>query len=534
MIETAIVGGGLCGLAIAAQLRRRGEDFELYEARQRLGGRILTVDCKTSGLAIDLGASWFWPDNQPLIAGLLDELGLDSYPQHDEGAALRLAEADKKPEKIEVAGGVHGGARKIAGGAQKTIEALRGQLPAEHVHLGAALQSLSDGGDHVVLHFLQDGKPLVVKARRAVLALPPRLADERIAFEPALDQSVRQAMRDAPTWMAATAKAVATYEKPVWREAGQSGNAFVSHEQAVFDEIFDACDAEGRQGALGGFLALGPELRQSFQVGLPLLMQSQIEQVFGSDLVERENHFQDWATEGETCSTLDRENGREEHKSAAHPALRRALWAGKLHLGGSETAARQGGYMEGALEAARRITRDISRPARGDAGEDAMAVAGEDVNAASLRRFAAWVEGQNDLAFDDYRRRLNASLAAQNKTQLTQRAMLAAVEHVFAEALKRLEALPFDLAGVAVEQGRCALTPLAQKPFADFLRQFNDDVVAFNGTSCALSNFPDEHHLARDYQQAIFRDLAAAWTEFSLAGNRLLLAKGESRIRAAS
>jgi monoamine oxidase len=210
------------------------------------------------------------------------------------------------------------------------------------------------------------------------------------------------------------------------------------------------------------------------------------------------------------------------------------LWAGKLHLGGSETAARQAGYLEGALEAARRISRDILRQSQGGAGDDAPAIMGEDANAASLRRFASWVEGQNDAAFDDYRRRLNASLAAQNKTQLTQMAMLATVEQIFAEALKRLEALPFDLGGVAVEQGRCALTPLAQRPFADFLRQFNDDVVAFNGTSCALSNFPDEHHLARDYQQVIFRDLAAAWTEFSLEANRLLLAKGETRVRAAS
>ncbi|MGO9392488.1 flavin monoamine oxidase family protein [Rhodoblastus sp.] len=533
MIETAIVGGGLCGLAIAAHLRRRGETFELYEARQRLGGRILTVDCKTSGLAIDLGASWFWPDTQPLLTALLTDLGLDSYPQHDEGTALRLAEADRKPEKIDVAGGVHGGARKIAGGAQKTIDALRSQLPEERIHRGAALTGLRDGGgDHVVLHFLQDGKPLVVEARRVVLALPPRLAEERIAFEPPLDEPMRQAMRDAPTWMAAMAKAVATYEKPVWREAGQSGNAFVSHEQAVFDEIFDACDADGRAGALGGFLALGPELRQSFQVGLPLLMQSQMEQVFGDALVERESHFQDWATEEATCSALDRENGREEHKSAAHPVLRRALWAGKLHLAGSETAARQAGYMEGALEAARRVSRDILRQSQGDA-EEAAAV-NEDINLASLRRFEAWVDGQGDAAFDEYRRRLNASLAAQNKTQLTQMAMLATAEEIFARALEKLEALPFDLGGVAVEQGRCALTPLAQKPFGDFLRQFHDDVVAFNRTSCALSNFPDEHHLAKEYQQAIFRDLAAAWTEFSLSANRLLLAKGESRARAAS
>jgi monoamine oxidase len=527
MLETAIVGGGLCGLAVAAHLHRRGETFALFEARQRLGGRILTMDCKVSGLAIDLGAAWFWPDNQPLMSALLAEMGLESFAQHDEGAALRLSDADKKPEKIEVAGGVHGGARKVVGGAQKTIDGLREGLPPGAVRLGCVLTALRDCGDHVVLSLLQDGAPMVVEARRVVLALPPRLAEERIAFEPALDEAMIQAMRDAPTWMAAQAKAVATYEKPVWRAAGQSGNAFVNHEQAVFDEIFDSCDAQGSQGALGGFVALNADLRQAFAVGLPLLMRSQMEQVFGADLTEREQFFQDWATEGQTCSALDRERGREEHNLAAHPLLRRALWAGKLHLGGSETAARQAGYMEGALEAARRISRDIMRYA--PAGDEEATLAGESVNAASLRRLKIWVEAQGDAAFDDYRRRLNALLAGQEKTQLTQRAMLGAAEAVFAQALRKLESLPFDLTRVAVEQGRCALTPEAQKPFGDFLRQFHEDVVAFNRTSCALSNFPDEHHLAKNYEQAIFRDIAAAWTEFSLAANRLLLAKGEQR-----
>lgn len=417
MLETAIIGGGLCGLATAAHLRRRGERFAMFEARQRLGGRILTIDCKTSGLAIDLGAAWFWPDNQPLITALLGELGLESFAQFDEGTALRLSEADKKPEKIEVAGGVHGGARKIAGGAQKMIDALRRSLPADALHLGCVLTALSDCGDHVALSFLQDGKPMRVEARRVVLALPPRLVEERIALQPGLDEATIQAMRDAPTWMATQAKAVATFDRPVWRAAGHSGNAFVSHEQAVFDEIFDACDADATQGALGGFLALDANLRQSFAVGLPILMQSQMEQVFGSELVEREQYYQDWATEDQTCSAMDRKMGREEHRSAAHPALRRALWEGKLHLGGSETAARQAGYMEGALETARRVSRDILRRTQRDTDEGAQA--GEDVNAASLRRFSTWVEGLGDAAFDDYRRRLNACLAGQDKQQLT-------------------------------------------------------------------------------------------------------------------
>jgi monoamine oxidase len=529
MLDTAIVGGGLCGLALAAQLTRRGRDFELFEARQRWGGRILTIDCKLSGHAIDLGASWYWPERQPLLTALLSELGLESFAQFDEGAILRLSEADAKPEKIEVAGGVHGGARRIAGGAQKVIEALRRELPQDRLHQDCRIVGLRDGEDHVVLTIDEGGSTRVVEARRVVLALPPRLAEERIAFAPALDETMRETMRDAPTWMAAQAKAVTTFGNAAWRESGQSGNAFVTHEQAVFDEIFDASDARGAEAALGGFLALGPELREAFRVGLPILMHSQFEQVFGIPLEGREHFYQDWANDAETCSALDRERGREEARTTANPMLRRALWGGRLHLGGSETGSRQAGYMEGALEAAQRIGRDIIRDTAVEDESNAPAP-GETVNEASLRRFSAWVERQGQGVFEDYRRRMNASLATQAREQITQRAMLSAAEAFFGQALGKAESLPFDLAGVAVEKGRCALTPLLQQPFSDFLKQFFDDVAAFNSTSCALSNFPDEHRLAKEYQQAIMRDIAAAWAEFSRDLNGLLLGKGQPQL----
>ena len=524
MLDTAIVGGGLCGLALAAQLARRGRDFELFEARQRWGGRILTIDCKLSGHAVDLGASWFWPERQPLLTALLAELGLESFAQFDEGAILRLSEAESKPETIEVAGGVHGGARRIVGGAQKIIEALRAELPQDRLHRDCQITGLRDGDDHVVLTIIEGGATRVVEARRVVVALPPRLAEERIAFAPPLDEAMRQTMRDAPTWMAAQAKAVTTFERPAWREAGRSGNAFVTHEQAVFDEIFDASDAGGGEGALGGFLALGPDLRESFRDGLPMLMQSQFEQVFGGPMEGREQFYQDWAKDAETCSALDRERGREEARTTANPLLRRPLWGGRLHLGGSETGSRQAGYMEGALEAAQRIARDIVRDTAET--EPASPAPGESENAFSLRVFSAWVEQQGRGLFDDYRRRLNASLVTQAREQITQRAMLGAAEGLFGEALAKLETLSFDPRGVAVEKGRSALTPLAQRPFGDILKQLFDDVAAFNGTSCALSNFPDEHKLPKDYQQAIMRDIAAAWTEFSRDLNGLLLGQG--------
>ena len=80
---------------------------------------------------------------------------------------------------------------------------------------------------------------------------------------------------------------------------------------------------------------------------------------------------------------------------------------------------------------------------------------------------------------------------------------------------------------VAVERGGSALMSEVQKPFRDIMQSLLDNVIAFNRTSCALSNFPDEHHLSKEYTQTILRDIAAAWLEFSLAANRLLLAKGK-------
>jgi monoamine oxidase len=320
-------------------------------------------------------------------------------------------------------------------------------------------------------------------------------------------------------------KVVISYDRAFWREEGRSGNAFVSHEQAVIGEIFDSCDSTSTKAALAGFLALPPELRQTFSLGLPMLMASQMVQIFGPALEQGEQHYQDWATEPYTCSALDRASPRTEHSGFANPLLRRALWDGKLHLGGSETAAYGAGYLEGALDAARRIDLALSNAGASTTERKPGTLECDSVNAESLARFGGWVVTQGEAAFDSYRHRLNRSLAAQQREQLTQQAILGSVEEVFGKALDILNALAFDMSGVAVERGRSGLMPDVQKPFRDFMQSLLDDVIAFNRTSCGLSNFPDEHHLSKDYVQTILRDIASAWQEFSLSANRLLLAK---------
>ena len=531
MLDTAIVGGGLCGVVLARSLYRQGRAVALFEARDRLGGRILSVEGSGSGMAMDLGPTWFWPDTQPLMKNLVAELELASIPQHDDGSHLHLNDPDKAPDRVE-GKELHAGARRLPDGMAQLIDTLAAELPPGLVHFNHALAEVVDGGDHVVLTLAAGDDVIEIKARHAVLAIPPRLLDQDVRFQPDLDDATRDAMRGTATWMAAQAKVVAPYARAFWREAGQSGNAFVTHEQAVIGEIFDACDGNPGNAALGGFLALSPELRADFSVGLPLLMASQLVQVFGAALEPIEQHYQDWATEPFTCSARDRTASRGEHAGIANPMLRRPLWDGRLHLAGSETAAGGAGYLEGALEAARRIDLSLNRgwmqaepgiPDGVGAGNSAASI-----NAASLARFSRWVAAQQDPAFDGYRQRLNRSLAAQQREQLTQRAVLESMEELFGNALAVLHGLPFDISASAIERGRSPLTPGVQQPFGALMQSVLDDVTAFNRTSCALSNFPDEHHLSREYRQVILRDIAAAWQEFSLAANRLLVARAHA------
>lgn len=358
MLDIVIVGGGLCGLALANTLQETGREFALYEARKRLGGRILSASSSIAGMTLDLGPTWYWPDTQPRIVRLVANLGLAGFAQHDSGAVLHLNEADSKPRVVTV-DGVHGGAMRVEGGAAAIVDALAAHLPTQSLHLGQELYCVRDRGDHAELYFHSGNSTNIVQARNVALTLPPRLLEEHVSFDPPLESPVREAMRTTHTWMADQAKVLVGYAQPFWRNNGQSGNAFVTHDQTVLGEIFDACDRAGGKAALGGFFSLPPQFRANIHPeAMPLLVSSQLVQVFGMSAGLGEQHMQDWATEPYTCSTLDL-TPPDSHPEYGNPILRQRLWRNKLHFGASETAGYGGGYMEGALEAAARIHRNI-------------------------------------------------------------------------------------------------------------------------------------------------------------------------------
>ena len=75
-MRVAIIGSGITGLAAARALA--GHDVTIFEAAERPGGHVYTVDA--GGVAVDLGFIVHNRDNYPRFCALLDELGIATRP----------------------------------------------------------------------------------------------------------------------------------------------------------------------------------------------------------------------------------------------------------------------------------------------------------------------------------------------------------------------------------------------------------------------------------------------------------------------
>src|SRR5262245_47822524 len=61
--DVIIIGGGVAGLAAAAEVGRRGYTVSLLEARDRLGGRVFTIRPRGWRAPVELGAEFVHEGN---------------------------------------------------------------------------------------------------------------------------------------------------------------------------------------------------------------------------------------------------------------------------------------------------------------------------------------------------------------------------------------------------------------------------------------------------------------------------------------
>jgi monoamine oxidase len=86
--DFAVVGAGLSGLRTATELCAAGASVTVFEARDRVGGRVFSAPRTAAPpLVLDLGAQWVGP-GQTEVLGLIEELGLHLVPTPGPGAAI--------------------------------------------------------------------------------------------------------------------------------------------------------------------------------------------------------------------------------------------------------------------------------------------------------------------------------------------------------------------------------------------------------------------------------------------------------------
>lgn len=353
-----IVGGGLAGLTAAHHLHQAGIGFQLLEARDRLGGRILSTDAsgRIADDGFDLGPSWFWPGMQSAMSYLVDDLALPFFAQHSEGDTIFQRTPNEAPRRFR-------GYRqepesmRLTGGIGAVVSTLASGLPAANIQLGARVTQLRLAEMEVKVAFTAANSTVQrMNAQYVLVTVPPRLLEATVAFSPALDAETARNWRDTPTWMATHAKFLALYERPFWREAGLSGTAQSAAGPLV--EIHDATTASGK-AALLGFLGLSA--RQRATIGREPIVRASIQQLvrlFGPDAGHPHAIlFKDWADDLFTATDDDRQGGGHPIPSGLAPVP--GEWMGRVILAGTEAGRHEAGYLGGAVEAAEFAVREI-------------------------------------------------------------------------------------------------------------------------------------------------------------------------------
>ncbi len=135
--DVLIIGGGLSGLAAADILHSAGVDFRLVEARDRLGGRILSPEplslSVSPGWRLDAGPAWIWP-GQERVARLARELALTVFPQHAHGKTVFEDQNGAVRRDLSLPLNPH--ALRLETGMAGLIDGLAARLPADRVWTG--------------------------------------------------------------------------------------------------------------------------------------------------------------------------------------------------------------------------------------------------------------------------------------------------------------------------------------------------------------------------------------------------------------
>jgi len=344
--EILIIGAGLTGLTIAYLLKKQNIDFTLVEARNRLGGRILTHS-ENDTAPQEMGATWF-NSQHTFFKDFLDTLGIEFFEQYIGAHAIFEQEANTAPLLYKMPKNSDKSFR-IKGGTFKLIEKLASFIDVKIIHLNQPVKSIRLENERLTINAEQQ-----FICKKAISTLPPNLFVQHITTHPKLPKEVIDIAQQTQTWMGESIKVALSYSKPFWRGKNLSGTIFSN--VGPIPEMYDHSNFEFNKYALMGFLNNNfANLKKAERLDLVLM---QLSKYFGA---QARNYLsyqeQVWKDEKHTYTAY--ENFVLPHQNNGHPIYKSSFLHNRLFLAGTETASQFGGYMEGAIRNAFEITESI-------------------------------------------------------------------------------------------------------------------------------------------------------------------------------
>lgn len=90
--DVVIVGAGLAGLVAARDLTAAGRSVLMFEARERIGGRLFARTLRDRTAYVDLGGNWIIPGEHATVEEELERYAIETVPSPDPDSFVTLVE----------------------------------------------------------------------------------------------------------------------------------------------------------------------------------------------------------------------------------------------------------------------------------------------------------------------------------------------------------------------------------------------------------------------------------------------------------
>ncbi|WP_423998489.1 flavin monoamine oxidase family protein [Maribacter sp. IgM3_T14_3] len=343
--SVVIIGAGLTGLLTAFRLQELGFDVAVLEARNRIGGRIHTLE---SGKAkVEMGATWFNEAHYHLL-DVIEEFKVPYFEQFMTGISYFQTFSNVPPQEITVPN--DSPSYRFKNGTIDLLNSIVAKLKPNTIFLNEVVNEVNVIDDVEV-----KTNSRTLNADIVITTVSPAALIDQIEFSPALPNDIVSLAEQTHTWMQDSIKVALTYKKPFWRDQGKSGTIFSN--VGPLTEFYDQSNLEKESYALVGF-ASGSCARFTKEQRLEKI-EAQLKMVFGEDALQYESyHETPWYQEEFTKSNRQAEN-LFPHQNGGHALYQAPLFENKLFISGAETSKHHSGYMEGAIFAAESVVAQL-------------------------------------------------------------------------------------------------------------------------------------------------------------------------------